>query len=153
MIAAVPTTIDHATHTIRFERHFAASPAAVFDAWTDPQQIARWWDPTGTPLAACEVDLTVGGAFSFTMASHHAPPFAGVYRAIDRPATLVFDALGAEGTVHLTDEDGGTRMVVLIRCASAEHLAQFVARGVQVGTDRTLDNLVAFVGQRDHVQG
>ena len=35
------------------------------------------------------------------------------------------------------------RMVVLIRCASAEHLAQFIARGVQAGTEQTLDNLVA----------
>lgn len=143
MIAHAATTIDHATNTIRFERQIDASRDAVFDAWTTPATITAWWDPTGTPLAACAVDLRVGGAFAFTMASQHAPPFAGVYRVIERPARLVFDALGAEGTVSLTDDGGGTRMVVLIRCASADHLAQFIARGVQAGTEKTLDNLVA----------
>lgn len=143
MIAHATTTIDQTTHTIRFERHLDAAPDAVFDAWTTPATIATWWDPTGTPLAACAVDLRVGGAFAFTMASQHAPPFAGVYRTIERPGRIVFDALGAEGTVSLTGEAGGTRMVVLIRCASADHLAQFIARGVQAGTERTLDNLVA----------
>ena len=147
MIAHAATTIDHATHTIRFERHLDASRDAVFDAWTTPATITAWWDPTGTPLAACAVDLRVGGAFAFTMASQHAPPFAGVYRVIERPARLVFDALGAEGTVSLTDDGGGTRMVVLIRCASADHLAQFIARGVQAGTEKTLDNLVAHLAR------
>lgn len=148
MIAHATTTIDQTTNTIRFERHFAASRDAVFDAWTTPTTITAWWDPTGTPLAACAVDLRVGGSFAFTMASPHAPPFAGVYRVVDRPARLVFDALGAEGTVQLSDEDGGTRMIVLIRCASADHLAQFVARGVQAGTEKTLDNLVARLAPR-----
>lgn len=148
MIAHATTTIDQTTHTIRFERHFAASRDAVFEAWTTPATITAWWDPTGTPLAACAVDLRVGGSFAFTMASQHAPPFAGVYRVVDRPARLVFDALGAEGTVQLSDEDGGTRMIVLIRCASADHLAQFVARGVQAGTEKTLDNLVAHLAPR-----
>lgn len=143
MITQATTTVDQTTHTIRFERHLDAAREAVFEAWTTPDTIATWWDPTGTPLAACTVDLRVGGAFAFTMASQHAPPFAGTYRVIERPARLVFDALGAEGTVLLTTEDGGTRMVVLIRCASAEHLAQFIARGVQAGTEQTLDNLVA----------
>lgn len=148
MIGHATTTIDQTTHTIRFERHFAATRDAVFDAWTTPATITSWWDPTGTPLAGCAVDLRVGGAFAFTMASSHAPPFAGVYRVVDRPARLVFDALGAEGTVQLSDEDGGTRMIVLIRCASADHLAQFVARGVQAGTEKTLDNLVAHLAPR-----
>ena len=39
-------------------------------------------------------------------------------------------------------------MTVTIRCASAEHLAQFVKLGVDAGTDRTLDNLVAFIANK-----
>ena len=56
-----------------------------------------------------------------------------------------FDALGAAGTVSLTTGDGATHMRVTIRCASAEHLAQFLQHGVDVGTAQTLDNLVAHV--------
>ena len=125
--AATGTTIDHQTFTITFERTFVAPPEDVFDAWTQPAHLTRWWDPTGTPLASCRVDLRPGGAFEFVNQAH-SPPFAGTYRVIERPARLEFDALG---------------MRVTIRCASAEHLAQFLQHGVDVGTAKTLDNLVA----------
>lgn len=139
-------TVDHQTHTIRFERRLAAPPERVFAAWTEPRQIELWWDPTGAPLARCEIDLRVGGAFTFVGQSHPDRPFSGVYRAIEPPSRLMFDAMGAEGRVALTPADGGTAMVVEIACASAEHLQQFVAMGVAEGTSRTLDNLVAHIG-------
>jgi uncharacterized protein YndB with AHSA1/START domain len=145
MMSATTTTVDRATHTISFVRQFDAPPDAVFDAWTNPHKIAAWWDPTGAPLAACDVDLRPGGAFQFTMSSGHAPPFAGLYRTIDRPAELVFDALGAVGVVRLVEDQGGTRMTVDIRCTSSAHLEQFLALGIHTGTDVTLDNLVAFI--------
>lgn len=142
------TTIDPSTFTITFQRRLSVPREEVFDAWTDPSQIKQWWDPTGTPLADCSVDLRPGGAFCFTMASTHAPAFAGTYKSVERPAELVFDAMGALGTVRLEADAGTTRMTVTIRCASAEHLAQFVKLGVHEGTDKTLDNLVAHVEQK-----
>lgn len=138
------TTVDRATHTLTFRRALGGSPTEAWDAWTDPAKVATWWDPTGLPLAACDIDLRPGGAFRFENASAHSHPFTGVYKVIDPPHRLVFDALGAEGTVRLdAGADGTTRMTVTIRCASAEHLEQFVARGVADGTARTLDNLGA----------
>jgi uncharacterized protein YndB with AHSA1/START domain len=148
MMTKTKTSIDHQTLTITFQRAFDAPREDVFEAWTEPEQITQWWDPTGTPLAACAVDLRPGGAFAFTMASGHAPPFAGVYRLVERPAQLVFDAMGSVGTVRLDEGQGATRMVVTIRCPSAEHLAQFLKLGVDVGTDKTLDNLVGHVAAR-----
>jgi uncharacterized protein YndB with AHSA1/START domain len=137
------TTIDHPTFTITFKRKLDASPETVFDAWTQPEQISEWWDPDGAPLRDCSIDLRVGGEFKLVN-SGHSPPFAGVYRVIDRPSRLVFDAMGAVGTVRLDAADrGGTQMTVTIRCAGPEHLEQFVKLGVADGTDRTLDNLVA----------
>ena len=46
------------------------------------------------------------------------------------------------------DAASGTRLTVLIRCASAEHFEQFLKIGVAKGTAQTLDNLVAFTGRR-----
>ena len=136
------TTIDRQTFTITFERTLAAAREDVFDAWTRPDEMAEWWDPTGDRLTRCDIDLRVGGAFAFE--NHgHGPPFTGVYRVIDRPSTLVFEALGSVGTVTLTESGAGTRMVVTIRCSSAAHLEQFLQFGVHTGTERTLDNLVA----------
>ncbi|MBA3452402.1 MAG: SRPBCC domain-containing protein [Deltaproteobacteria bacterium] len=142
------TTIDRATHTITFQRTFAAPREDVFEAWTRPEQLTQWWDPTGTPLTECAIDLRPGGAFKFVnQDSAHGPPFAGVYRVIEAPSLLVFDALGALGTVRLETDRDATNMTLTIRCGSAEHLEQFVKLGVDVGTDRTLDNLVAHVAR------
>jgi uncharacterized protein YndB with AHSA1/START domain len=141
------TQIDQETFTIAFERKLSASREEVFDAWTRPERIAEWWDPTGARLVACEVDLRPGSAFRFVNEGH-SPPFTGTYSVIERPSRLVFDALGSVGTVTLEATGDTTRMRVTIRCASKEHLDHFVQMGVASNTDRTLDNLVRHVGQR-----
>ena len=59
------TMIDQATFTITCQRTLPASREDVFAAWTTPDQLAQWWDPSGTPLSDCEIDLRPGGAFKF----------------------------------------------------------------------------------------
>ena len=147
-LSTMKTTIDHATFTITFQRVFDAPREDVFDAWTQPDQISEWWDPTGEKLRSCTVDLRPGGKFKFENSSEHSPPFEGVYQVIEPPAQLVFDATGALGTVRLASEAGKTRMIVTIRCPSAEHLEHFIKLGVAVNTDKTLDNLVAHVAKK-----
>lgn len=143
------TTIDRHDFTVIFQRKFEASREQIFEAWTEPDHIKHWWDPTGVPLSECLVDLRPGGAFKFTNRdSAHGPPFAGVYRAIERPSELVFEALGAVGTVRLEKSGNATHMTVSIRCASADHLEQFLKLGVDVNTDRTLDNLGEYLQKR-----
>jgi uncharacterized protein YndB with AHSA1/START domain len=139
--------IDQQNFVITFERTLAASRAEVFDAWTLPERIREWWDPTGAPLAACEIDLRVGGEFRFVN-DGHSPPFAGVYEVVDRPGRLVFQALGSVGTVMLEAAGEDTHMRVTIRCASKEHLEHFVRLGVAEGTDRTFDNLVRYMAAK-----
>lgn len=143
------TLVDRKNFTITFTRSFAASCEQVFDAWTRPEHIEHWWDPSGVPLSECVVDLRPGGAFKFTNRdSGHAPPFAGVYRVVNRPTELTFEALGSVGTVRLEATDTETQMTVSIRCASAEHLGQFLKLGVDVGTAQTLDNLVEYLSSK-----
>ena len=134
-------TIERDALTFTFRRTLSATPDEVFDAWTRPELVARWWDPSGTPLAACSVDLRVGGAFRFDN-DGHGPPFVGVYRVVERPGRLVFDANGAHGTVTIEPSGGRTELQVTIRCPSGEHFATFRAVGVGENTGRTLDNLV-----------
>jgi uncharacterized protein YndB with AHSA1/START domain len=141
--ASAGFVIDDATHTIRFVRDLDAPPARVFAAWTDPEQLAQWWDATGEKLASCEIDLRPGGAFRFASRHHPDKPFAGVYYEIAPPTLLVFEANGARGKVMLAERAGGTRMTVEIACRSPDHLAQFMAMGIAAGTSRTLDNLAS----------
>jgi uncharacterized protein YndB with AHSA1/START domain len=143
MMTGDPFVIDHETHAIRMERRVRASAEWLFTAWTDAAQLRLWWDPTGKPLAICEVDVRVGGAMRLVSVDHADHAFAGIYRRIERPSRLEFDAMGARGTVTFRPVGDLTEMVVEIRCTSAEHLAQFVQMGVADGTARTVDNLVA----------
>jgi uncharacterized protein YndB with AHSA1/START domain len=137
---------DRANRRIRFERRFGAPRQHVFESWTQPRHVTVWWDPSGHPLAECDIDLRPGGRFKFVNAGPaHAPPFAGVYIEIAPPERLVFEALGATGHVLLSEFEGGTLMEVTIECATNEHFEQFLKVGVDVGTSRTLDNLVEYL--------
>jgi uncharacterized protein YndB with AHSA1/START domain len=48
---------------------YDASPEAVFKAWTEPEQVARWWAPEGIsiPPESIVIDAQVGGRFELTM--------------------------------------------------------------------------------------
>ena len=139
--------IDRKTHTIVLTRMCAASREQVFAAWTRPEHVTCWWDPTGASLAQCEIDLRPGGAFRFvTRNAHH--PFAGVYREISPPDHLVFEAMDAIGRVILEAVGSRTRLTVKIECGTAALLEQYLKMGVGDGTAQTIDNLVAHVRER-----
>jgi uncharacterized protein YndB with AHSA1/START domain len=140
--------IDRGSHTIRLTRDFAAPRAQVFEAWTQPEHMACWWDAAGEPLAVCEIDLRVGGSFTFVSKGHPEMPFTGTYREITPPERLIFEALGAIGRVVLRESAGKTHMSVEIECRSAEQLEQYLKMGIDVGTAQTLDNLVAYILRR-----
>ena len=133
-------------------RTFAASRRAVFDAWTKPERVAQWWDPSRRPLAVCEIDLRPNGAFRFV---HQGPPgsaheFAGVYREIARPQRLVFTTRspsGAEsvGTIVFTEQGGRTSLTMTIACQSKSDRDALLEMRVDVGTIRTLDNLEEYL--------
>ncbi len=137
--------VDHASNTIRLTQILAVPPETAFAAWTRPEHVTCWWDPTGESLTTCEIDLRPGGAFKFVTQRHSEMPFQGEYREISPPHLLVFSALGATGRVMLQEEAHGTHLTVEIECASREHLEQFVKMGVADGTAQTLDNLVSYV--------
>jgi uncharacterized protein YndB with AHSA1/START domain len=131
-------------------RSFNAPRAVVFEAWTRPEHVTRWWDPSGTPLASCEIDLRVGGEFRFVNAgSGHA--FAGVYREIVPPERLVFTskagAAAAEVTGRLSfgEQQGRTTLVLTMACASRADRDALLAMKIDAGTIRSLQNLAAYV--------
>jgi len=80
--------------TLVLTRTFAAPREEVFRAWTDPEALKKWWAAGPgftTPIA--EVDLRVGGRYRLGMkAPDQELPYVvgGTYRAIHRPARLVY---------------------------------------------------------------
>jgi uncharacterized protein YndB with AHSA1/START domain len=146
-LADTKIVVDRNASTIVLTRMFAAPCEQVFKAWTQPEHVTCWWDPTGRPLAACEIDLRPGGAFRFvSRQSSGTHQFAGVYREIAPPNYLVFEAMGATGRVILEQIDGKTHLTVRIECGSAAKLEQYLKMGIDAGTAKTLDNLAVHVG-------
>ena len=74
-------------------RTFDAPAHIVFDAWTKPELLKRWWAPKsfGVSLFACEQDLRVGGAYRFAFGRDPKTPevFTGRYLEVDPPTRLV----------------------------------------------------------------
>jgi len=148
-VADTKVVVDRDTHAIVLTRTLAAPREQVFEAWTRPEHVRCWWDPAGHPLETCEIDLRHGGAFRFV--NRHAAgsyEFAGVYREIMTHDRLIFEAMGAIGRVVLEELAGKTLLTVRIECGSAAQLEQYLKMGVDAGTAKTLDNLVAYVDAR-----
>ena len=78
-------------------RTLRATPERVFEAFTDPEQLKRWWWPSGFTAPTAEVDLRVGGAYRIAMRwpesipeeSHFSHYMGGEYYEIDPPHRLV----------------------------------------------------------------
>lgn len=142
--AAATYEIDKARHSVKLTRRLASSVGQAFAFWTDPRHVKQWWDASGDKLLECEIDLRVGGALRFVSSHPGAPPFVGKYLEIDPPSRLVFEALGAIGTVSIQEAGAGSRIEVEIRAPNAEALKAMLAIGVAAGTAQTLDNLQAY---------
>ncbi len=46
---------------LRLERTFDAPRDLVFQAWTDPAHLSKWWGPEYVEVTHCEMDVRVGG--------------------------------------------------------------------------------------------
>jgi uncharacterized protein YndB with AHSA1/START domain len=111
---------------LRLQRTFEASAEEVFDAWTNPEVLRRWWaagDDWNTPVA--EVDLRVGGHYRLSMedpATGARHTVGGEYREVRRPQRLIYTwcwelqdgGLGETSTVtvEFRGEDGLTTVAI-----------------------------------------
>jgi uncharacterized protein YndB with AHSA1/START domain len=148
-----PTGVTVSTPSDReivLSRAFAAPRALVFDAWTRPELLMRWYGARGWSLVACEVDLRVGGAWRFVSGGPDGATMVqrGVYEVITPAERLVyterFDDQSYPGTAlvsHVfTGAVGRTTVTSTIRYATREGrdtvLRYPMARGVGESFDR-----------------
>ena len=131
-------------------RYFDAPRALVFEAWTKAEHVARWWDPSGLPLAVCEIDLRTKGAFRWVNRSPDGGEgysFAGIYREIEPPEKLVFASSSGPGhsTLIFTEEGKRTKLTITIECATRQDREALLQMRVDAGTAQTLENLSAYL--------
>jgi uncharacterized protein YndB with AHSA1/START domain len=77
---------------VRITRVIDAPQAEVFRAWTDPEQLRRWWGPGEFTCPEADVDLRPGGSYRLVMQPTAGDPFVlgGTYREIEPPTRLVY---------------------------------------------------------------
>lgn len=79
------------TRELVITRVFDAPRELVFQAWTDPRMLVRWWGPKTYTSPVCKVDLRVGGSYHFCMRTPGGQEIwsTGVYHEIVPPERLV----------------------------------------------------------------
>jgi uncharacterized protein YndB with AHSA1/START domain len=77
---------------LTIKRRIAAPPAKVYQAWTDPQKMMRWYAPAGADTLHAETDARVGGRFRVRMRTPDGEEHdvSGVYREVMPDQKLVF---------------------------------------------------------------
>ena len=102
-------------------RVFDCPARIVFDAWTRPELLMRWWAPksTGVALVSCEADVRVGGSYRFEFAHGAAGgtmAFFGRYLEVTPPSRLVWtneESDQAPVSTLTLEEKGGKTLLVL----------------------------------------
>lgn len=148
---------DSAKRTLVLTRTFQAPAELVFDAWSDPKHLVRWWGPNDFTLPHCEQDFRVGGHYRFCMRGPDGSDHwvRGEYTLIDRPHRLVFtwlreDADGdiwCDTVVAITLEQRGEVTLLTLHqttFATVPHCEEH-----SIGWNECLDRLVQYVGS-DH---
>ena len=131
-------------------RTIEAPARIVFDAWTQPELLQRWWVPKSIPitLLSCEMDVRVGGTyrFVFQVDPSTSMAFFGRYLEVSPPSRLVWTNEEGDGgavvtTVTFEELEGRTRLVVHDRYPSKEALDDAIASGSTAGWSEMLDQL------------
>lgn len=141
-----PTSMKNPTMVERTsEREFAVmrtfdAPARlVFEAWTRPELLMRWWAPksTGMSLVSCEADVRVGGTYRFVFGldGSNTMAFFGKYLEVEPHSRLVWtneEGSGGEApvtTLTLEEADGKTHLVLRERHPSKEAVDEAIGFG------------------------
>jgi len=148
--SAALTLTTPSDREIVFTRVFDAPRRLVFEAWTRPEHLMRWYGCRGSKLSVCEIDLRLGGTYRFVMRAPDGKdyPTSGVYREIVPPERLVYTERfdgdpnkEALITFTLQERDGKTTMTSTARYHTAEDRDTVLKIGVEKGTAESLDRL------------
>lgn len=138
-------------------RVFDAPRRLVWDAFTRPELLKRWFGPRGFSLVVCEVDLRVGGGFRFVLRRPDGGDFGmrGVYREIAAPERSVhmesFDDYPGESQVTATfvEAGGNTTMTAVVEYPSQEVRDAVIQSGMEHGAAESYDKLAELLESVD----
>ncbi len=135
---------------IQITREFDAPRHLVYQAWTTPELITRWWAGDRGEVTSIEVDLRPGGKWRYAMRAN--PGFEVAFHgehlevvANERVVrTEIFEmAPDAEAvsTTTFTESGGKTTVTILVQHTSKEHRDAHLNSGMEDGLQEAMDHL------------
>jgi uncharacterized protein YndB with AHSA1/START domain len=108
---------------LEMKRILPAAPSVVFGAFSEPNELAKWWGPKGFSTPSMEFDPRVGGTYHIEMQPPDGDSFhlTGEFREVDPPARLAYtfrwedpDPDDVETLVELSFRDLGSSTEVAL---------------------------------------
>ncbi len=146
------------TDEIKLTRIYDAPVKMVWDAWTDVEQVAKWWGPRGFTITTHSKDLRPGGHWDYTM---HGPdgtdwPNVTKYFEVEKYKKLVYDHGGNKDqpplfrvTALFKDLGGKTELQMTMKFESVERAKQIAVHIKQAGGNSTWDRLAEYLADKD----
>jgi uncharacterized protein YndB with AHSA1/START domain len=142
---------------------FAAAPDRVWQLWSDPRQLERWWGPPTYPATVTAHDLRPGGRVAYYMTGPEGDKPAGYWDVVEAepPRSLVFrdgfsnddgspntDLPSTESRVRIEEiGDGRTRMTIESIFPSVEAMEQLLAMGMEEGLSQAIGQIDAILAE------
>jgi uncharacterized protein YndB with AHSA1/START domain len=135
---------------ILITREFDAPRHLVYEAFTTPELVKRWWSANRGEVTVAEIDLRVGGTWRYVMVTDDGVEvgFHGEYREIvpnERlVSTEVFEGMPdaeAVNTMTLAEADGRTTLTILVQHQSKAHRDAHIESGMEDGMQDAMDLL------------
>jgi uncharacterized protein YndB with AHSA1/START domain len=151
---------DYANLTLTLIADFGAPIDQVWELWSDPRKLERWWGPPGYPATVEKHELTPGSEVTYFMTGPEGDKHRGIWRvtAVDPPTSLKFTDAFADSdgrpkadrpahnvTVRLTERDGGTRMEMKSTFESREDMDKLVDMGMVEGLQEAIAQMDALL--------
>jgi uncharacterized protein YndB with AHSA1/START domain len=155
------TGIQHKDTDIVITREFDAPRQLVWDVWTQPQHVEKWFGPKGFDTRVDKLDFKVGGQSAYVMIGPDGTeyPSHGVFQEIVPIEKIVTTDEFGEGfeeiesmknvdlpkiltQTYLFDDLGPrTKLTIIVAHPTAEDKAKHEAMGVLEGWNSSLDKL------------
>jgi uncharacterized protein YndB with AHSA1/START domain len=135
-------------------RTFHAPARLVYDAWTKPELLKRWYGTSCMQLESCEMDVRPGGAWKRVLSDKDGNrcAFYGTFLEVDPPARLTFTETfepfpehPSTVTVTLREQDGKTFAHLVQLHDSVASRDAHIGSGMEHGMRESLDLLEAFL--------
>ena len=156
-ITSVEKNLDALTMTVVAD--FAATRERLWEAYTDPRQIEKFWGPVEWPATFTRHDVFVGGRSAYFMTGPDGERSAGFWEFLTVDDGKFFEVrdgfAGDDGeenaampTMRMTfsfeDISGGSRLVTTTHFGSLDQLEQLLGMGMEEG-------MTSAMGQIDQV--